>query len=47
LLADLVEVERHIALGKADIADQEAQIAELELDGADRWEALDTLWGQN
>ena len=43
LLHDLAEAERHIALGKAEIADQQALIAELDLDGHDRWEALDAL----
>jgi len=43
LLHDLAEAERNIALGKIELADKQALIAELDRDGCDTREASDAL----
>ena len=43
LLHDLAEVEQRIALGEAELADQQALIADLDHDDQDRSVAIDAL----
>jgi hypothetical protein len=43
LLHDLAETERDLALGEAELAEQQTRIAELDHEGQDRWAALDAL----